>query len=170
MGMNAGVRTHEPSGPRMNQAQAAAATAMVARPMGQQVMPTMMRGVGQRPPHLATAAAQSPAIIAVNQKAAAQATTVKQNAPRANYKFAPGVRNSTQVMAMGGPELVPQQQPLPAVLIQGQEPLTASTLAAASSQEQNRKFGESLLPIMPNMYSEPARNVNGLSSDVDSAE
>merc|ERR1712136_354650 len=38
MGMNAGFRTRGPSGPRMNQAQAAAAAAMVARPMGQQVM------------------------------------------------------------------------------------------------------------------------------------
>ena len=45
MGMNAGFRTRGPSGPRMNQAQAAAAAAMVARPMGQQVMPAMMRFV-----------------------------------------------------------------------------------------------------------------------------
>ena len=136
------------------------------------------RGVGQIPPHLAAAAAQNPAMVAVNQQAAvaaaaaaqqaaAQAAAVKQNAPRANYKYAPGVRNPAQVMAMGGPQPVPQQQPQPAVLIQGQEPLTASTLAAASSQEQNQTFGESLLPIMPNMYSEPARHINGLSSDVD---
>merc|ERR1719210_2648023 len=66
MGMNAGFRTRGPSGPRMNQAQAAAAAAMVARPMGQQVMPAMMRGVGQIPPHLAAAA----------QQAAAQAAAV----------------------------------------------------------------------------------------------
>ena len=163
----------------MNQAQAAATTAMGARPMGQQVMPTMMRGVGQRPPHLATAAAQSPAINAVNQKAAAQATTVKQNAPRANYKqnapranykATPGVRNPTQVMAIGEPQPVPQQQPQPAALLQGQEPHIVSTLAAASSQEQKRKFGETLLPIMPGIYSEPARDINGLSSDAGSAE
>lgn len=43
MGMNAGFRTRGPAGPRMNQAQAAAAAAMVARPMGQQMMPAMMR-------------------------------------------------------------------------------------------------------------------------------
>ena len=43
MGMNAGFRTRGPSGPRMNQAQAAAAAAMAARPMGQQMMPAMMR-------------------------------------------------------------------------------------------------------------------------------
>ena len=80
------------------------------------------------------------------------------------------MRNPTQVLAMGGPQPNPQQQPQPSVLIQGQDPLTASTLAAASSQEQNQTFGESLLPIMPNMYSEPARNITGLSSDVGSAE
>merc|ERR1712024_300405 len=68
MGMNAGFRTRGPSGPRMNQAQAAAAAAMVARPMGQQIMPAMMRGVGQLPPHLAAAAAQNPAMVAVNNK------------------------------------------------------------------------------------------------------
>merc|ERR1711899_184601 len=62
----------------------------------------------------------------------------KQNAPRANYKYAPGVRNPAQVMAMGGPQPVPQQQPQPAVLIQGQEPLTASMLAAAPPQEQKQ--------------------------------
>merc|ERR1712111_188221 len=82
-----------------------------------------MRGVGQIPPHLAAAAAQNPAMVAVNQQAAvaaaaaaqqaaAQAAAVKQNAPRANYKYAPGVRNPAQVMAMGGPQ--------PAPLIQGQ--------------------------------------------------
>merc|ERR1719412_1330755 len=132
MGMNAGFRTRGPSGPRMNQAQAAAAAAMVARPMGQQVLPAMMRGVGQIPPHLAAAAAANPAMGAVNQQAAvAAAAAVKQNVPRANYKYAPGVRNPAQVMAMGGPQPVPQQQPQPAVLIQGQEPLTASMLAAA---------------------------------------
>merc|ERR1711899_625573 len=68
MGMNPGFRTRGPAGPRgMNQAQAAAA-AMVARPMGQQIMPAMMRGVGQIPPHLAAAAAQNPAMVAVNQQ------------------------------------------------------------------------------------------------------
>merc|ERR1719266_2875143 len=71
---------------------------------------------------------QQAAIAAANaaQQAAAQAVAAnKQNAPRANYKYAPGVRNPAQVMAMGGPQPVPQQQPQPAVLIQGQERLLA---------------------------------------------
>merc|ERR1711902_465396 len=172
MGMNAGFRTRGPSGPRMNQAQAAAAAAMVARPMGQQVMPAMMRGVGQIPPHLAAAAAQNPAMVAVNQQAAvaAAAAAVKQNAPRANYKYAPGVRNPAQVMAMGGPQPVPQQQPQPAVLIQGQEPLTASMLAAAPPQEQKQMLGERLFPLIQNMYPELAGKITGMLLEIDNSE
>merc|ERR1719346_683737 len=170
MGMNAGFRTRGPSGPRMNQAQAAAAAAMVARPMGQQVMPAMMRGVGQIPPHLAAAAAQNPAMVAVNQQAAVPAAAVKQNAPRANYKYAPGVRNPAQVMAMGGPQPVPQQQPQPAVLIQGQEPLTASMLAAAPPQEQKQMLGERLFPLIQSMYPELAGKITGMLLEIDNSE
>merc|ERR1711997_669648 len=159
MGMNAGFRTRGPSGPRMNQAQAAAAAAMVARPMGQQVVPAMMRGVGQIPPHLAAAAAQNPAMAAV-----------KQNVPRANYKYAPGVRNPAQVMAMGGPQPVPQQQPQPAVLIQGQEPLTASMLAAAPPQEQKQMLGERLFPLISSMYPELAGKITGMLLEIDNSE
>merc|ERR1711978_405298 len=142
-----------------NQAQAAAAVAMVARPMGQQVMPAMMRGVGQIPPHLAAAAAENPAMVAVNQ-----------HAPRANYKYAPGVRNPAQVMAMGGPQPVPQQQPQPAVLIQGQEPLTASMLAAAPPQEQKQMLGERLFPLIQNMYPELAGKITGMLLEIDNSE
>merc|ERR1711881_495652 len=181
MGMNAGFRTRGPSGPRMNQAQAAAAAAMVARPMGQQVVPAMMRGVGQIPPHLAAAAASNPAMVAVNQQAAvaaaaaaqqaaAQAAAVKQNVPRANYKYAPGVRNPAQVMAMGGPQPVPQQQPQPAVLIQGQEPLTASMLAAAPPQEQKQMLGERLFPLIQGMYPELAGKITGMLLEIDNSE
>merc|ERR1712077_108564 len=146
MGMNAGFRTRGPSGPRMNQAQAAAAAAMVARPMGQQVVP------------------------AAAQQAAAQAAAVKQNVPRANYKYAPGVRNPAQVMAMGGPQPVPQQQPQPAVLIQGQEPLTASMLAAAPPQEQKQMLGERLFPLIQGMYPELAGKITGMLLEIDNSE
>jgi len=182
MGMNAGFRTRGPSGPRMSQAQAAAAAAaMVARPMGQQMMPAMMRGVGQIPPHLAAAAAQNPAMVAVNQQAAvaaaaaaqqaaAQAAALKQNAPRANYKYAPGVRNPAQAMAMGGPQPIQQQQPQPAVLIQGQEPLTASMLAAAPPQEQKQMLGERLFPLIQGMYPELAGKITGMLLEIDNSE
>ena len=139
------------------------------------------RGVGQIPPHLAAAAAQNPAMVAVNQQAAvaaaaaaqqaaAQAAAVKQNAPRANYKYAPGVRNPAQVMAMGGPQPVPQQQPQPAVLIQGQEPLTASMLAAAPPQEQKQMLGERLFPLIQSMYPELAGKITGMLLEIDNSE
>merc|ERR1712043_63880 len=131
---------------------------------GQQVMPAMMRGVGQLPPHLAAAAA------AAAQQAAAQAAAAKQNAPRANYKYAPGVRNPAQVMAMGGPQPVPQQQPQPAVLIQGQEPLTASMLAAAPPQEQKQMLGERLFPLISSMHSELAGKITGMLLEIDNSE
>merc|ERR1712241_568606 len=129
MGMNPGFRTRGPAGPRgMNQAQAAAA-AMVARPMGQQMMPAMMRGVGgQLPPHLAAAAAQNPAMVAAQP--------------------------------------IPQQQPQPAVLIQGQEPLTASMLAAAPPQEQKQMLGERLFPLIQGMYPELAGKITGMLLEI----
>jgi len=182
MGMNPGFRTRGPAGPRMNQAQAAAAAAAMVRPMGQQMMPAMMRGVGgQLPPHIAAAAAQNPGMVAVNPQAAAaaaaaaaaqaaQAAAVKQNVPRANYKYAPGVRNPAQVMAMGGPQPVPQQQPQPAVLIQGQEPLTASMLAAAPPQEQKQMLGERLFPLIQGMYPELAGKITGMLLEIDNSE
>merc|ERR1712183_640922 len=145
MGMNAGFRTRGPSGPRMNQAQAAAAAAMVARPMGQQVMPAMMRGVGQLPPHLAAAAAQNPAMVAVNQQAAVAAAAAAQ-------------------------QPVAQQQPQPAVLIQGQEPLTASMLAAAPPQEQKQMLGERLFPLIQGMYPELAGKITGMLLEIDNSE
>merc|ERR1719411_232335 len=147
MGMNAGFRTRGPSGPRMNQAQAAAAAAMVA--------------VNQQAAVAAAAAAQ---------QAAAQAAAVKQNVPRANYKYAPGVRNPAQVMAMGGPQPVPQQQPQPAVLIQGQEPLTASMLAAAPPQEQKQMLGERFFPLIQSMYPELAGKITGMLLEIDNSE
>merc|ERR1712077_178649 len=148
--------------------------------MGQQMMPAMMRGVGgQLPPHLAAAAAQNPAMVAVNQQAAAaaaaaaqaaQAAAVKQNVPRANYKYSPGVRNPAQNMAMVGPQPIPQQQPQPAVLIQGQEPLTASMLAAAPPQEQKQMLGERLFPLIQGMYPDLAGKITGMLLEIDNSE
>ena len=131
------------------------------------------------PPHLAAAAAQNPAMVAVNQQAAAaaaaaaqaaQAAAVKQNVPRANYKYAPGVRNPAQNMAMVGPQPIPQQQPQPAVLIQGQEPLTASMLAAAPPQEQKQMLGERLFPLIQGMYPELAGKITGMLLEIDNSE
>ena len=84
--------------------------------------------------------------------------------------FSPGVRNPAQVMAMGGPQPVPQQQPQPAVLIQGQEPLTASMLAAAPPQEQKQMLGERLFPLIQGMYPELAGKITGMLLEMDNSE
>lgn len=48
------------------------------------------------------------------------------------------------------PQMVPQQMAAPqaAVVIHGQEPLTASMLASAPPQEQKQMLGERLFPLI----------------------
>merc|ERR1719228_1902037 len=111
---------------------AMAMAAATARPM-QPGMPPQMAAVAQ-------------------QQSVAAAAAAMANAPRANYKYTQGVRNPAHVATM--PQPVPQQQQpaQPAVLIQGQEPLTASMLAAAPPQEQKQMLGERLFPLIQSMY------------------
>jgi len=49
-----------------------------------------------------------------------------------------------------GQQIMPQQlaAPQPAVVIHGQEPLTASMLASAPPQEQKQMLGERLFPLI----------------------
>ena len=81
-----------------------------------------------------------------------------------------GVRNPAQVAAAGmPPQAVPPQAlaaaqaaaAQPAVLIQGQEPLTASMLASAPPQEQKQMLGERLFPLIQGMYPELAGKITG---------
>uniref|UniRef100_G1LYP7 Polyadenylate-binding protein n=1 Tax=Ailuropoda melanoleuca TaxID=9646 RepID=G1LYP7_AILME len=67
-------------------------------------------------------------------------------APRAvaPYKYASSVRSPH-------PAIQPLQAPQPAVHVQGQEPLTASMLAAAPPQEQKQMLGERLFPLIQTM-------------------
>merc|ERR1719410_3066402 len=70
------------------------------------------------------------------------------------------------------PQPVPQQQTQqqPAVLIQGQEPLTASMLAAAPPQEQKQMLGERLFPLIQGMYPELAGKITGMLLEIDNSE
>ena len=69
-----------------------------------------------------------------------------------SFKYTPTARNPpAQVvgqMMPSGAAPPPQQ----AVMIQGQEPLTASMLAAAPPQEQKQMLGERLFPLIQRMY------------------
>ncbi|XP_058853285.1 polyadenylate-binding protein 4-like isoform X2 [Acipenser ruthenus] len=84
-------------------------------------------------------------------------------APRAvpPYKYAATVR-SAQPISM--------QQTQPAVLVQGQEPLTASMLAAAPPQEQKQMLGERLFPLIQSMHPSLAGKITGMLLEIDNSE
>ncbi|XP_015126172.1 polyadenylate-binding protein isoform X2 [Diachasma alloeum] len=87
-----------------------------------------------------------------------------QNRPP-NYKYNLNVRNPPQAMAM--PQPAPVQQ---AVHIQGQEPLTASMLAAALPQEQKQMLGERLFPLIQCMYPQLTGKITGMLLEIDNSE
>uniref|UniRef100_A0A8C5K572 Polyadenylate-binding protein n=1 Tax=Jaculus jaculus TaxID=51337 RepID=A0A8C5K572_JACJA len=86
-------------------------------------------------------------------------------APRAvaPYKYASSVRSPH-------PALQPLQAPQPAVHVQGQEPLTASMLAAAPPQEQKQMLGERLFPLIQTMHANLAGKITGMLLEIDNSE
>uniref|UniRef100_A0A8C1TLW2 Polyadenylate-binding protein n=1 Tax=Cyprinus carpio TaxID=7962 RepID=A0A8C1TLW2_CYPCA len=58
----------------------------------------------------------------------------------------------------------------PAVHVQGQEPLTASMLAAAPPQEQKQMLGERLFPLIQNMHPSLAGKITGMLLEIDNSE
>lgn len=71
---------------------------------------------------------------------------------------------------MPGQAVVAAAMPQPAVQIPGQEPLTASMLAAAPPQEQKQMLGERLFPLIQRMYPEMAGKITGMLLEIDNAE
>lgn len=57
-----------------------------------------------------------------------------------------------------------------ALVIQGQEPLTASMLAAAAPQDQKQMLGERLFPLIQRMYPELAGKITGMLLEIDNSE
>uniref|UniRef100_A0AAR2KSR0 Polyadenylate-binding protein n=1 Tax=Pygocentrus nattereri TaxID=42514 RepID=A0AAR2KSR0_PYGNA len=109
-----------------------------------QNMPNAIRPTAPRPQAFSTVRPTSLAAIAVPQ-----------------YKYAPGVRNPQQHLST---------QPQPAVHVQGQEPLTASMLAAAPPQEQKQMLGERLFPLIQNMHPTLAGKITGMLLEIDNSE
>uniref|UniRef100_A0A8C4DT52 Polyadenylate-binding protein n=1 Tax=Dicentrarchus labrax TaxID=13489 RepID=A0A8C4DT52_DICLA len=96
--------------------------------------------------------------------AAAAAAAPVRGVPQ--YKYAAGVRNPQQHMT-AQPQVTMQQ---PAVHVQGQEPLTASMLAAAPPQEQKQMLGERLFPLIQNMHPSLAGKITGMLLEIDNSE
>jgi len=83
----------------------------------------------------------------------------------ANYKYTSNMRNPPQPLGIAGAAQVQQ-----AVHIQGQEPLTASMLAAAQPQEQKQMLGERLFPLIQRMYPDLAGKITGMLLEIDNSE
>ncbi|XP_023556846.1 polyadenylate-binding protein 4 isoform X4 [Octodon degus] len=131
------------------------------RPQGFQGMPSAIRQSGPRPAlrHLAPTGVPT-AVPNLTPRAAVAATAPLAVAP---YKYASSVRSPH-------PAIQPLQAPQPAVHVQGQEPLTASMLAAAPPQEQKQMLGERLFPLIQTMHSNLAGKITGMLLEIDNSE
>jgi len=159
--MGGGFRGGRPGAPRMNQGGMPRPMHVAAGAQQQMMATPMMQARPGIPPQAAAAAIQA---------AQLQVAAAASGGPRPqNFKYAPGVRNPGQVVAMPQP-MPPQQQPQAAVLIQGQEPLTASMLAAAPPQEQKQMLGERLFPLIQRMFPDLAGKITGMLLENDNSE
>ena len=99
-----------------------------------------------------------------------QRTMMAQRGPPANFKYVPNVHNTSQVMGVPQPIIQQVPQPQAAVLIQGQEPLTASMLAAAPPQKQKQMLGERLFPLIQAIHPDLAGKITGMLLEIDNSE
>ncbi|XP_015220601.1 polyadenylate-binding protein 1-like isoform X2 [Lepisosteus oculatus] len=124
------------------------------------------------------ASTQAPRVLSNTQRMANIGTqTTNGRAPLSSaivrgvsqYKYSAGVRNVQHVIAMPGQ--VPVQQVMePAVVVRGQEPLTASMLAAAPLMEQKQLLGERLYPLIQAMHPTLAGKITGMLLEIDNSE
>lgn len=134
---------------------------------GFQGIPSSLRQPGPRANlrHMSPNSAQGPR--ATGQTMAPR-PAVGVSGPRAipPYKYATGVRNPNPQVV----QPVALQQSQPAVHVQGQEPLTASMLAAAPPQEQKQMLGERLFPLIQAMHANLAGKITGMLLEIDNSE
>jgi polyadenylate-binding protein len=87
------------------------------------------------------------------------------------FKYTPNTRNMPQQQAQYQPQMMQQQMaPQPSIMIHGQEPLTASMLAAATTQEQKQMLGERLFPLIQRLHAELAGKITGMLLEMDNSE
>uniref|UniRef100_A0A7N8YM55 Poly A binding protein, cytoplasmic 1 b n=1 Tax=Mastacembelus armatus TaxID=205130 RepID=A0A7N8YM55_9TELE len=123
-----------------------------------------MRPASQVPRMMSTQRVAAQTMGPRSATAAAAAATPVRGVPQ--YKYAAGVRNTQQHVTVQ-PQVTMQQ---PAVHVQGQEPLTASMLAAAPPQEQKQMLGERLFPLIQNMHPSLAGKITGMLLEIDNSE
>ncbi|XP_071327452.1 polyadenylate-binding protein 4 [Trachinotus anak] len=135
---------------------------------GFQGIPSSLRQPGPR----ASMRHMTPSGSTQGPRAAGQAMAPRPSmgvpGPRAMppYKYATGVRNPNPQVV----QPIALQQAQPAVHVQGQEPLTASMLAAAPPQEQKQMLGERLFPLIQAMHANLAGKITGMLLEIDNSE
>jgi len=89
--------------------------------------------------------------------------------PQPSFQYTKTARNPP-MQGMPGQAVVAATMPQAAVQIPGQEPLTATMLAAAPPQEQKQMLGERLFPLIQRMYPDLAGKITGMLLEIDNAE
>lgn len=82
-----------------------------------------------------------------------------------SYKYTQNMRNPPNTVPMA---VQPSAQQ--AVVVKGQEPLTASMLAAAVPSDQKQMLGERLFPLIESMYPNLAGKITGMLLEIDNSE
>lgn len=82
-----------------------------------------------------------------------------------SYKYTQNMRNPPNTVPMA---VQPSAQQ--AVVVKGQEPLTASMLAAALPSDQKQMLGERLFPLIESMYPNLAGKITGMLLEIDNSE
>jgi polyadenylate-binding protein len=82
-----------------------------------------------------------------------------------SYKYTQNMRNPPNAVPMA---VQPSAQQ--AVVVKGQEPLTASMLAAALPADQKQMLGERLFPLIESMYPNLAGKITGMLLEIDNSE
>jgi len=82
-----------------------------------------------------------------------------------SYKYTQNMRNPPNSVPMA---VQPSAQQ--AVVVKGQEPLTASMLAAAVPSDQKQMLGERLFPLIESMYPNLAGKITGMLLEIDNSE
>merc|ERR1719326_2611638 len=135
-----------PGAPQMSASPAARPGPQMVQPGGPQPMMMARPGPGMAP-------------VPINQ----------QVRPQPSFQYTKSARNPP-AQVMPGQAVVAAAMPQQAVQIPGQEPLTATMLAAAPPQEQKQMLGERLFPLIQRMYPDLAGKITGMLLEIDNAE
>jgi len=117
-----------------------------------------MAGMGPRQPRMmAPRMGQNMGMAGMAGMAGRQGMMAGQPAPRPQgFKYTATARNP--------------QPPQQGVVVPGQEPLTATMLAAAPPQEQKQMLGERLFPLIQRQHADLAGKITGMLLEIDNAE